>query len=100
VASYALAEIPADYCLSLFVYDAGDGRAYTLDVGLGGNVARATWSGPSRGLRDLELAARVGSASHQITYWVPTGARVGAIVDRITLYPPALDGACTAGAST
>jgi hypothetical protein len=99
VAGHPLAEVPADYCLSLFVYDAGDGRAHTLDVGLGGNVASATWSGPSRGLRDLELAARVGSASHQITYWVPTGARVGAIVDRITLYPPALDGACTAGAS-
>ena len=98
VARYPLSEAPGDYCLSLSVFDAGDGRAHTLDVGLGGNVASATWSGPSKGIRDLELAASVGSASHDLTYWVPTGARIGAIVDQITLYPPALDGACGAAA--
>jgi hypothetical protein len=98
VAGYPLAEAPASYCLSLFVFDPGDGRGHTLDVGLGGNVATATWSGQSKGLRDLELSATVGSASQQLTYWVPSGAQVGAIVDRITLYPPTPDGACTAGA--
>ncbi len=100
VAGHPLTEAPGEYCLSLVVYDAGDGRAHTLDVGLGGNVASATWSGQSKGMREVELAASSGAASHQITYWVPAGAGVGAIVDRITLYPMASDGTCKPAAST
>jgi hypothetical protein len=99
VARHPLAEAPGEYCLSVLVLDAGDGRAHTVDVGLGGNVASATWSDESKGIRDLELAASVGTASHDITYLVPSGAQVGAVVDRITLYPPALDGACAAASA-
>jgi hypothetical protein len=96
VAAHPLAEPPGDYCLSLFVYDAGAGGAYSIDVDLGGNVAGATWSGGPKGVRELEVAASVGTASHQVTYWVPAGARVGAIVDRITLYPAVPGGTCSA----
>jgi hypothetical protein len=100
VANHPLAEASGDYCLSLLVYDAGDARTDTLDVGLGGDVTAATWSGRSKGIRELELAAHVGTASHQLTYWVPTGARVTTIVDRITIYPTAPDGTCGPGPST
>jgi hypothetical protein len=100
VANHPLTEGPGEYCLSLLVFDAGDGVAHTLDVGLGGNVASTTWSGTAKGIRDLEMAASLGSSSHQITYWVPAGARVGAIADRITLYPTASDGTCKTTAST
>lgn len=100
MADHPLAEAPGDYCLSLLVFDAGDGLAHTLDVGLGGNVISATWSGRFKGIRELEMAVHSGSASHQLTYWVPTGARLGAIVDRITLYPTASDGSCPTAAPT
>lgn len=100
MADYPLAEAPGDYCLSLLVFDAGDGLAHTLDVGLGGNVISATWPGRFKGIRELEMAVHSGSASHQLTYWVPTGARLGAIVDRITLYPTASDGSCPTVAPT
>ena len=100
VASHPLAEPPGDYCLSLLVFDAGDGRAKILDVGLGGTVVNANWSGHSTGMRDLEIAVRSGLTSRQLTYWVPAGALVGAIVDRITLYPPASNGVCEPAVST
>jgi len=94
VASHPLAEAPGGYCLSLFVYDAGDGKAHTISVGLGGNTTGATWSGSTKGVRELEMAATVGSSSHVLTYWVPRGGQIGAVVDRITLYPTAPDGTC------
>jgi len=92
VASYPLTDPPGDYCLSVVVFDPGDGVARVLDVGLGKTVITASWSG--RGMRDLEMATVLGSTSHQLTYWDPRGAPVGAIVDRITLFPPASGGGC------
>jgi hypothetical protein len=87
-ASYPLTDAPGDYCLSVFVFDAGDGVAHMLDVGLGNTVIAASWSGSSWGMRDVEMAAVLGPSSHQLKYWVPTGAPIGAIIDRITLFPP------------
>ena len=87
IASHPLAEAPGNYCLSVLVYDAGDGRVHTISVGLGGNAFGTTWSGGVKGMRELEMAASVGTASHELTYWVPAGSRLGAVVDRITLYP-------------
>ncbi len=99
MARHPLAEPAGDYCLSLLVFDAGDGTAHTLDVGLGGNVVTTTWSGHTAGIRELEVAAHSGS-SGQLTYWVPGGTRVGGvIVDRITLYPPAAGRACAPGST-
>lgn len=97
VASHPLTEAPGNYCLSLFVYDSGDGRVHTINVGLGGTSVGATWSGGVKGVRELVMAASVGTASHQLTYWVPAGARSGAVVDRITLYPAPGSGPCEAG---
>jgi hypothetical protein len=87
VASHPLAEAPGNYCLSVLVYDAGDGTVHSISVGLGGNAFGTTWSGGVKGVRELEAAASVGTASHELTYWVPAGSRSGAVVDRITLYP-------------
>lgn len=92
VASRPLTDPPGDYCLSVVV--AGNGAANTVDVGLGGTILTATWPGESSGILDLEIATRVGSASRQLAYWVPAGAPAGAIVDRITLYPPASSRGC------
>ena len=100
VASYPLSDPPGDYCLSVAVLDAGDGVARVLDVGLGKTVITASWSDTSRGMRDLETATVLGSGSRQLTYWVPAGAPVGTIVDRITLLPPPPPGGACASAST
>jgi hypothetical protein len=94
VARHPLYEPPGNYCLSLSVYDAGDGKPHSISVGLGGNAVGTTWSGAVKGVRDLELAASVGTASHELTYWVPAGARPGTVIDRITLYPDSPDGTC------
>jgi hypothetical protein len=96
-ATHPLAEGPGAYCLAMSVFDNGNGRISTLDVGLGGAVTAETWGSDTEGVRELELAANVGTASRDLTYWVPTGARLGAIVDRITLYPLAPGGACKPG---
>ncbi len=100
VASHPLTDPPGDYCLSLLVFDTGDGTLHTLDVGLGGTVVTAAWSGDSKGMRDLEMAARAGSTSGQLTYWLPAGATIRVIVDRITLYPSASSGSCGSTSST
>jgi hypothetical protein len=100
VASYPVTDPPGDYCLSVLVFDPGDGVARVLDVGLGKTVITASWSGPSLGMRDLEMATVLGSTSHQLMYWEPRGAPVGAIVDRITLFPPPASGESCLSAST
>lgn len=87
VARHPLYEPPGNYCLALSVYDSGDGKAHSISVSLGGNAVGTTWSGSVSGLRELELGASVGTASHELTYWVPAGSRTGAVIDRITLYP-------------
>ena len=92
VASHPLLEPPGNYCLSLLVTNTGGEAAHTLDVGLGGDVLTASWAGQSAGIRDLEMAARVGSTSGQLTYWVPAAAPSGVIVDTIALYPPPASG--------
>jgi len=97
VARHPLVEPPGNYCLSLSVYDAGDGKAHSISVGLGGNAVGTTWSGNVKGVRELEIAASVGNSSRELTYWVPAGSPVGAVVDRITLYP---SDACPAVPST
>jgi hypothetical protein len=97
VASHPLAEAPGNYCLSVLVYDAGDGRVHSISVGLGGNAFGTTWSGGVKGIRELDMAASVGTASHEVTYWVPAGSRSGAVIDRITLYPARPDGTCEPG---
>lgn len=94
VASHPLTEAPGNYCLSLFVYDAGDGKPHTIDVGLGGTTAGAIWSGSTKGVRELEMAATVGTTSRKLTYWVPRGSPLGAVIDRITLYPTSIEGSC------
>lgn len=94
VASHPLAEAPGNYCLSLRVYDDGDGRVHSVNISFGGNQLGTSWSGSAKGVRDLEMAAGVGTSSHEVTYWVPSGARTGAVVDRITLFPTAPDGTC------
>jgi hypothetical protein len=94
VASHPFIDPPGDYCLSVIVSDTGDGSNHILDVGLGESVVSATWSGSSPGSRDLQLSVHSGSTSRQLSYWVPGGAPLGVIVDRITLYPPASGGAC------
>lgn len=99
VASYPLAERPGEYCLALSVFDAGDGHVYTLKAALAGAAVSATWTGTVRGVRELEMTARTGTGSRQLTYWVPKGAALGEIVDRITLYPPPSTGACTSVSS-
>ena len=96
VASHPLAEAPGSYCLLLDVYDPGDGRARSISVGLGGNQVGTTWSGSVKGVRELEIVASVGTSSHELTYWVPAESRVGAVVDRITLYPTQSGGTCEA----
>ena len=99
VATHPLAEAPGNYCLSLFVYDPGDGKTNSLSVGLGGNTTGATWSGTTKGVRELVIPASVGTSSHVLTYWVPRGGHIGTVVDRITLYPTAPDGSCPTGPS-
>ena len=47
-------------------------------------------------VRDDQPAA-IGAASDEVTYWVPTGSRSGAVIDRITLYPRPVSGSCGAG---
>ena len=98
-ASYPLTDAPGDYCLSVVVFEAGDGVAHLLDVGLGNTVVTASWSGSSLGMRDLEMATVLGPTSHQLKYWVPYGAPTGAIIDRITLFPPASGGACVSAST-
>jgi hypothetical protein len=54
----------------------------------------------AKGMLAVELPAHEGSSTRQVTYWVPAGASSGAIVDRITLYPPpASGGKCALPAS-
>jgi len=88
VATHPLTDAPGSYCLALDVYDAGDGKAHSISVSLGGNAVGTSWSGDVNGVRELEIAASVGTSSHELSYWVPAGAPVGAVIDRITLYPP------------
>jgi hypothetical protein len=88
VATHPLTDAPGSYCLSIDVYDAGDGKAHSISVGLGGNAVGTSWSGNVKGVRELVMAASVGTSSHELSYWVPAGARAGAVIDRITLYPP------------
>jgi hypothetical protein len=94
VASHPLTEVPGNYCLSLSVYDPGNGKAHSLSLSLGGNTVGTTWSGTVKGMRDLELSASVGTSSHDLTYWVPKGSPTGAVIDRITLYPQPASGPC------
>jgi hypothetical protein len=96
VARHPLYEPPGNYCLSLSVDDAGDGKAHSISVSLGGNTVGTTWSGSVKGVRELVMAASVGTTSHELTYWVPAGSRSGAVVDRITLYPARGSGPCEA----
>ena len=94
IASHPLTEVPGNYCLSLSVYDPGNGKAHSLSLSLGGNAVGTTWSGTVKGMRDLELSASVGTSSHDLTYWVPKGSPTGAVIDRITLYPQPASGPC------
>ena len=101
VASRPLTDPPGDYCLSVLVFDAGDGRSRSLDIRLGSAVVTATWSSQSRGMRHLEMGVRLRSASQpRVSYWVPAGSPVSVILDRITLYPSAAGGTCGPTPST
>lgn len=88
VAHRILIDPPGDYCLDVRILDAGDGRPRALDVNLGGAVTSLTWGDQMNGPRDLTMRAQAGSASRQLSYWVPPGSALPVTVDRITLYPP------------
>ncbi|MDQ6880140.1 MAG: hypothetical protein M3082_21050 [Candidatus Dormibacteraeota bacterium] len=93
VANHPFIDPPGDYCLSITVFDTGDGSNHVLNVGLGGTVVGVNWSDTAPGIRDLDMLVHSGSESRQLSYWVAGGGPVGVIVDRITLYPPA-SGTC------
>jgi hypothetical protein len=87
VATHPMTDAPGSYCLALDVYDSGDGKAHSVSVNLGGDAVGTTWSGSVKGVRELDMAATVGTASRELSYLVPPGSAAGAVIDRITLYP-------------
>jgi len=96
-ATRPLSEPPGDFCMSLLVFDNGDGRAQALEVRVGGGAVTETWSGAVQAVRDIEVSVHAGASPHQISFRVPARSPTGVIVDRITLYPLA-PGTCGAGA--
>jgi hypothetical protein len=98
-ATRPLSEPPGDYCMSLLVFDNGDGQPQALEVRVGGVAVTETWSGAVQAIRDIEASVRAGSSSHQLSYRVPARSPTLVTVDRITLYP-LTPGTCGAAPST
>jgi hypothetical protein len=87
VASRPLLDPPGEYCLDARVFDPGDGRMSALEVDVGGTVVNVSWGSRQNGLRDVLVPIHAGSATRQISFWVPSGSTLPVTVDSLTLRP-------------
>jgi len=84
------------YCLSARVYDYGTDEVSAIEAGVGGAVARLSWSGSSPGMRWVRGTIVLDRPGGQLTMRLLQRGRNAVIVDSLEL-DPLIEGRCGPG---
>lgn len=85
-----------NYCISARVYDYGTGETSVLEAGVGGAVARLSWSGSAPGMRWVRGAIVLDRPGGQLGMRLLQRGQKAVIVDSLEL-DPLVEGQCTSG---
>lgn len=96
-ASQAIPPVAAgSYCISARVYDYGTGETSAVEAGVGGAVARLSWSGAVAGMRWVRGTIVVDRPGGQLVMRLLQRGQNAVVVDALEL-DPLIQGQCSSG---
>jgi hypothetical protein len=84
------------YCISARVYDYGTGETSAVEAGVGGAVARLSWSGAVAGMRWVRGTIVVDRPGGQLVMRLLQRGQNAVVVDALEL-DPLIQGQCSSG---
>jgi hypothetical protein len=75
------------YCMSVTVYDPGDGSERDLAVEVAGGTVSYSWGGGPAGMREIAKLVTLPGGPSQLAYRAVAPAQLPVILDRISFYP-------------